>query len=330
MADIARYNRDQARLRDLGYAVDDHFELTLDDLVDFFLRMKVLVNGRAALEIVVRKRHALRVEIPSVPARQTLNDIEAVGVKENHLWRRELPNYRRLKEPESDVGLALSESELLRLESVARTNDLWEVAYCAELLAANTGLRGGEIKKLRLGSINLEARSIQVTRESTKTNKGARRVELNQPALAAVSRLYHRAELLGAGDPEHFLLPADLSRHTKDVDPLKGGRGFDPTQHQMSWDTAWRRLRKAAGLGKLRFHNLRHTFITRMAELGVPLQVTQAAVGHMGDAITKHYTHISNDVARNAVEKLEAIRKAPHFVDVLVDVAEGEKPKLLN
>jgi hypothetical protein len=48
MAGIARYNRDQARLRDLGYAVDGHFELTLDDLVDFFLRMEVLVNGRAA------------------------------------------------------------------------------------------------------------------------------------------------------------------------------------------------------------------------------------------------------------------------------------------
>jgi hypothetical protein len=68
----------------LGRTVDGHFELTLDDLVDFFLRMEVLVNGRAAYEIVVRKRHALRMEIPSVPARQTLNDIEAVGINKGH------------------------------------------------------------------------------------------------------------------------------------------------------------------------------------------------------------------------------------------------------
>jgi integrase len=158
-------------------------------------------------------------------------------------------------------------------------------------------------------------------------------VELNQPALAAVARLYKRAQLLGASDPEHYLLPADLSRHTKKTDPLKGGRGFDPSLHQMSWDTAWRALRKAAGLHRLRFHNLRHTYVTRMAELGVPLQVTQAAVGHMSDAITDHYTHISANVARAAVEKLEQIRKTPHFVDVFVDESRRAvelKPKLLN
>ena len=48
-------------------------------------------------------------------------------------------------------------------------------------------------------------------------------------------------------DPNHYLLPADLSRHTKSTDPLKGGRGFDPTRHQTSWRTSWRSLRKAAG-----------------------------------------------------------------------------------
>jgi hypothetical protein len=61
---------------------------------------------------------------------------------------------------------------------------------------------------------------------------GARFVELNQTALGAVIKLYRRAELLGASDPEHYLLPADLSKHTKSFDPLAGGRGYDVTQHQ--------------------------------------------------------------------------------------------------
>jgi integrase len=153
---------------------------------------------------------------------------------------------------------------------------------------------------------------------------------LNACALSAASRLYQRAQLLGASTADHFLLPADLSRHTKSTDPLKGRRCFDPTLHQMSWDTAWRNLRKAAGLDKLRFHSMRHTFITRLAEIGVPLEVTQAAVGHMSAAITRHYRHISDNVARAAVEKLDAIRKAPRFVDVFVEVPEEPKPKLLN
>jgi integrase len=253
-------------------------------------------------------------------------------LKEANLWTGALAeHYRRLKEPESEVGRALTIEELQRLESTAATNPAWEVAYCAELLAANTGLRGGEIKKLRIGMVDLENRCIRITRASTKTSAGARTVELNQAATEAVTRLYRRAQLLGVRDPEHHLLPADLSRHTKDTDPLKGGRGFDPTRHQMSWDTAWSNLRKAAGFDSLRFHSLRHTFITMMAERGTPLAVTQAMVGHMSSAITRRYTHISQNAAREAVEKLDRIR--PGFVDVFVDesrAAVESKPKLLN
>jgi integrase len=96
-------------------------------------------------------------------------------LKENHLWRGDLADatsgYKRLAEPESDVGEALSEEALLHLETTASRNPDWEVAYCAELLAANTGMRGGEIKKLRLGIVG--ARRIRITRKSTKTDGGA-------------------------------------------------------------------------------------------------------------------------------------------------------------
>jgi integrase len=194
-------------------------------------------------------------------------------------------------------------------------------------------MRGGEIKRIRLGMVDLENRRIRITRKSTKTNRGARWVELNRAATEAAMRLHRRAQLLGASQPDHFLLPADLSRHTKQTDPLKGQRGFDPTRHQMSWDTAWRRLRKAAGLPRLRFHSLRHTFITMQAERGTPLQVVQDLVGHMSSAVTRHYTHISDNVARAAVEKLDSIRQGPCFVDKFVDEtahAEIGSSNLLN
>lgn len=143
-------------------------------------------------------------------------------------------------------------------------------------------------------------------------------MELNQAASEAVTKLYVRAQLLGAREPEHYLLPADLSRHTKDTDPLKGSRGFDPTRHQMSWRSAWRGLRKAARdylvekarrgnrdlspeerdalevFRRIRFHDLRHSFITLMGERGVPLPVVQAMVGHMSARMVRHYAHISN------------------------------------
>jgi integrase len=180
-------------------------------------------------------------------------------------------------------------------------------SFHAQVLAANTGLRGGEIKKLQLGALDLELRRVTVFRRTTKTPKGARWVELNQAATNAVLSLYERARLLGAKDPEHYLLPADLSRHTKVSDPLKGGKGFDVTRHQQSWATSWENLREAAGpeFKGLRFHDLRHSFITWMAESGTPLPVVQSMVGHMSEVVTRHYTHISNTAARMAVEKLD-------------------------
>ncbi len=209
---------------------------------------------------------------------------------------------------------------------------------------------------MRLATLNLEKRRITVTRKSTKTNAGARLVELNRAATKAACRLYQRAQLLGASDPNHYLLPADLSRHTNSTDPLKGGRGFDPTRHQTSWRTSWRSLRKAAGdrvieqakkenrdlsaderdalkvFQNVRFHDLRHTFITMMAEGGVPLPVVQAMVGHLSARMVRYYTHISNNTARTAVELLDNA-SSTLFVGNFVGKTEGAKEsgaKLLN
>ena len=142
-------------------------------------------------------------------------------LKQENLWKRGLAeHYRRLKEPSGEIGRALSRGDLQILEQAARSCDSWLVAYCAELLTANTGLRGGEIKKLRLGMVDLENRRVTVTRKSTKTDAGARMVELNSAALAAATKLYRRAETLGA-TTEDYLLPADLF-------PAHEGQG--PTQ----------------------------------------------------------------------------------------------------
>jgi integrase len=250
-------------------------------------------------------------------------------LREANLWSPIEPHYKKLKEQESDLGHALTLPELHRLETTASSKPAWEVAYHCEVLAANTGMRGGEIKRLRLGDVNLEARRLRIRRQSTKTDAGARLVELNQAATEAVTKLYLRAQTLGAKAPEHHLLPADLSRYTKNTDPLKDGIGFDVNRHQLSWRSAWRSLRKAAGFDAVRFHDLRHSFITLMAERGVPLAVVQSMVGHMSARMTRYYTHISSQAARQAVELLDQGRFVGKLVGKL-DEVEADTPKLLN
>jgi integrase len=160
--------------------------------------------------------------------------------------------------------------------------------------------------------VAVENRRIRIYRKATKTNAGRRVIELNNAATAAIWKLYARARALGATEPEHYLLPADLS-HTHKTDPLKGPRGFTVESHQMSWRMAWRNLREAAAktiedlaakehreikaeerqtvalFRKLRFQDLRHTFITLMGERGAPTGRASNGRAHVvGDGSSLH------------------------------------------
>lgn len=212
----------------------------------------------------------------------------------------------RLLSKVSDIGRALTRDELRHLAEIAATDKDWEAALYGSVLAANTGLRGGEIKKLRIGSLELEKRQIRVRRVDTKPDAGSRTIELNRDATEAAARLVFRASLLKppANEPEHYLMPKHLSRIAHGGH--KGERGYDPAQHQQYWDTAWHSLTEAAGFSGLRFHDLRHTFITRMVELGVAIGVIQTFVGHMSARMVRHYAHISSGAARKAVELMDA------------------------
>jgi len=227
-------------------------------------------------------------------------------LKKAKLWRRLADDYKPLPTKVSDIGRALTRDELRHLATVAITDKDWMAAFYGSVLAANTGLRGGEIKKLRIGSVDLENRRLKIRRADTKSDAGARVVELNRDATEAAKCLLVRASDLKppATEAAHFLLPKHLSRIAHGEH--KGKRGYDPTQHQQYWDTAWHSLTETAGFPGLRFHDLRHTFITHMVELGVAIGVIQTFVGHMSSRMVRHYTHVSSGAARKAVELLDS------------------------
>jgi integrase len=81
-------------------------------------------------------------------------------------------------------------------------------------------------------------------------------------------------------------------------------------------------LTEAAGLSGLRFHDLRHTFITMMVERGVPLGVIQSMVGHISARMLRHYTHVSSGAARKAVEALD---RDPILAQVCGEIEEERR-----
>jgi integrase len=68
---------------------------------------------------------------------------------------------------------------------------------------------------------------------------------------------------------------------------------------------SWSEIRTAAALGATRFHDLRHTCVTLLLDLGTPPHVVREIVGHSAIEVTMTiYAHVSLDEKRKALSKL--------------------------
>jgi integrase len=82
---------------------------------------------------------------------------------------------------------------------------------------------------------------------------------------------------------------------------------------------------KNARIRHVRFHDLRHTFNTRLMEAGVMQEVRMALMGHStGASVHATYTHIELPVKREAIRKLEAW-KANQQEQLKQQTKEGEE-----
>jgi integrase len=235
------------------------------------------------------------------------------------VWSRIADDYKPLKENTKGPGRALTEEQEKKLFECAHKSVYWSAAYYAAVVAANTTMRGCELKGLQLQDVDLITRTVTIRRERTKTNAGCRIIPLNETATLAMTELVKRAQLLKAEKPEHYLFPGFRYKHTKENTPI--GAGYDPTKPMVSWRSGWRSLTKAAGLGGLRFHDLRHHAITKLAEGGVADHTLMAIAGHVSKEMLEHYSHIRMKAKRAAVEAIDRI-KPP-----VLDRAAGEDPK---
>lgn len=214
-------------------------------------------------------------------------------LKHEGQWDRLESEYKRLRKNHEKPGRSLNADESLRLFTAAESNPNWLVAYLAAIVANDTGMRGVELKALRLMDISSDGRKITINR--SKTQGGIRTAVLTNDAVKALIRLQDRARKLGSTMPEHFVFPYK-TRH---------GNGYDPSKPMKGWRTAWRKLTATAGLSGFRFHDLRHTFITNHAEIGTPIQVLMATAGHLSQRMTELYTHISQRSMQEAADRYE-------------------------
>jgi integrase len=146
-------------------------------------------------------------------------------------------------------------------------------------LALHTGLRLSEMYGLDWRDVDIARRLLIVRRGKNGESRYAR---LNSVALRALAELRKRCD--GAGPVIRNLAG----------EPLAGPRHW------------FEKALKAARIEGFHWHDLRHTFASRLAMAGVGLRAIQDALGHKGIAMTVRYAHLAPDFLLDVVEKLVA------------------------
>ncbi len=195
----------------------------------------------------------------------------------------------------------------MKLIDAAKSRPEWAVAYHATILENETGMRGVEVRNLQIKRIDLLTGEVHL--QKSKTKGGSRSIPLSVDAMDSVRQLLARAEMLGANQPDHYLIPAFVSGL---IDGKNGAvvpiRRYDPAKPTKGWRTAWRKLREEAGLKGLRGPDLRHNWISSHAEIGTPQSVLEAQAGHLSQGMSDHYKHISEKAARKASDELARVK----------------------
>ena len=235
-------------------------------------------------------------------------------LRKHRLWAALDGEVKMLREPE-EIGRALEDDEMQRIHSAAaqsRSRSL-PVAIC---VFENTGVRMAELRKMKWSQANLISRpgahaGITTglgskrkgeTRGKTKGGEG-RFIPLNDDALAALKAW--RANFPEA-QPDHYVFPSERYGLRGDEGRAKGTRAVwnvDPTKPIGTWKTAWTTCRKTAGV-QCRFHDLRHTFISRLGENRTPDATMTALGGWMSAKMKELYSHTRNEAKVRAVQGL--------------------------
>ena len=186
-------------------------------------------------------------------------------------WTRENPCARIEKPRPVENGdiRYLDETEVEALLRAVPDSDFGRVQRVLYLCAVMTGLRQGELLALRWADVDWPAQRIRVRRNyvrgefgTPKSKRGSRAVPLADRLAGELDRHYQRTPYKADSD----LVFA--SPHT--------GRPMNGHSLLKAFQSALER----AGVRKVRFHDLRHTFGTRMAAAGVPMRVLQEWMGH--------------------------------------------------
>ena len=290
-------------------------EKTLDDLARLKRGFEALFEKRLTeidrddLDAYVAARREAGISAATVVRDlNTLQGVMRLAVEKRFLRETPFKGWRKPKPEDNSITRYLSDEEEARLRKAllernerARSErtraNAWRAERSYELLpeivgyadhvapmvlvSLNSGLRFGELTALEWSAIDFHAKVLTV---AGRTAKGAktRHIPLNAEAVE-VLRLWR-----GKGNGAGLVFPG------------AGGSRLGSVK------TAWSALLREAKIHGCRWHDLRHTFASRLVQRGVGLPVVRALLGHGDFSLTLRYAHLDDKQKIDAVNRLAA------------------------
>ena len=205
-------------------------------------------------------------------------------IKENPVEHLEMPSLKK----SIPKYLSIDESkELLKIKSLSKSKNKFR-DYCILTLFLNCGMRLSELVNINLGDIKVETGSLKLLGKGNKE----RVVFLNEACISSIKNYIEkeRNNIKVIKDTEALFVS------------IRTGNRLGARQIQKIVQAS---LRDAGLSGKgYSPHKLRHTAATLLYQHGkVDILVLKELLGHVNVGTTEIYTHISNDMIKEAVIK---------------------------
>jgi integrase/recombinase XerD len=241
--------------------------------------LQTMVSDRKLAMATVRRRMAcLRTFFRRAVDRDRLKDPFAG-------WKLALPKRKSLPK-------ALSRGEVASLFVQSNVHSLGtgvfedSLAVALRLIVA-TGLRVGELCKLRVHDVAADGTSLRVTGKGSRDRLVYITDEGFRTKLQQLAEMRYRARGGNA--------PLLVNRHDSQLKP----------------QSIRLRLHRAAALAglsrRITPHMLRHTAATLLIETGVDIRIVQRLLGHSSIATTEIYTHVSDEALRSSLARANVL-----------------------
>jgi integrase len=234
----------------------------------------------------------------------TLHNMLKQAVREGILSRNPADVVERPKVEQREMQILISDQIQRFLD--AASGSRFETFY---FLALSTGMREGELLGLKWSDINWKESKLFVQRElqlingqgliflPPKTKAGVRMIQIGASTLRKLDEHRGQQEIQKSIAGERWQ-ENDLLFTTKIGKPVDCNQVIKEFKH----------ILKVAGLPNIRVHDLRHTSLSSLMNMGTPVNTVQRRAGHADPSTTvKVYGHATSQTQKKAAQKIESL-----------------------